>query len=112
MAYGMSWEQFWYEDPWMVRAFAQTFLLKQKLRNEYAWIQGAYIANAFASVLATSFGKKKVDYLNKPLDLYPKTKHEQEEEKRQQRLKLIRQLNLLKTMAKKKDTGVNQDGNT
>ena len=51
MAYGMSYEQFWYEDPWMVRAFAQTFLLKQKLRNEYAWIQGAYIANAFASVL-------------------------------------------------------------
>lgn len=112
MAYGMSYEQFWYEDPWMVRAYAQTFLLKQKLRNEYAWIQGAYIANAFASVLATSFGKKKVDYLNKPLDLYPKTKQEQEEEKRQQRLKLIRQLNYLKSMAKKKDTGVNQDGNT
>ena len=112
MAYGMTYEQFWYEDPWMVRAYAQSFLLKRKLENENMWIQGAYFANALSAVLASSFGKKRVDYINKPLDLFPKTEAEIEADKREQRIKLIKQLNLLKSSMQKKNTGVDQNGNT
>ena len=76
------------------------------------WIQGAYISHAFATVIANSFGKKKTDYLKKPLDLFPKTEAEEKAEIREEKRKLITWLNGLKRSAsqKKKNTGSDQDG--
>ena len=93
MAYGMTYEQFWYGDPWMAMAYVQAYLVKQKLRNEEMWIQGAYISNAVSVAIANTFGKKRTDYMNKPLDVYPKTDAEEREEARKQTLKLIEMLN-------------------
>ena len=104
----MTYEQFWYEDPWMVRAYAQAYLLKRKIANEEAWINGAYVYNALTAALATAFGKTKVKYIAKPADFFPKTEAEVEEEKRQKRRKLIRFLNSLKKA--KKNTGSESDG--
>ena len=112
IAYGMTYEQYWYGDPWMVRAYAQAYLIKRKVENENMWIMGSYIANAFGTVLANSFGKKKVDYLKKPMDIFPKTEAEQKAEIREERRKLISWLNGLKKSAakKNKDTGSDQNG--
>lgn len=112
----MTYEQYWYGDPWMARAYAQAYLLKRKIENENAWILGAYMANAFGSVLANSFGKKKVKYLDKPMDLFPKTEAEKSAEIREERRKLIDFLSKWKRSAdrKKKNTGSDQheSGNT
>ena len=112
MAYGMTYEQYWYGDPWMTRAFAQAYLLKRKIQNENMWILGAYMTNAFATVIANSFGKKKTDYMKKPLDIFPKTEAEQKAEIREEKRKLITWLNGLKRSAsqRKKNTGSDQDG--
>lgn len=108
----MTYEQYWYGDPWMTRAYAQAYLLKRKIENENMWIMGAYVTNAFATVLANSFGKKKTDYLKKPLDLFPKTEAEQKAEIREERRKLIAKLNgMMKAFRKReKNTGSDQDG--
>ena len=106
----MTWEQYWYGDPWMTRAYAQAYLLKRKVENENAWIAGAYMANAFGTVIANSFGKKKQKYLEKPLDIFPKTEYEKQAEIREERRKLIEWLNRMKRSAKKKDTGSGQNG--
>ena len=112
MAYGMTYEQYWHGDPWMVRAYAQAYLLKRKIENENAWIQGAYIANAFGSVIASSFGKRAVKYMEKPMDLFPKTESEKAEEIRNERRKLIQFLSGWKKAVdrKKKNTGSDQNG--
>ena len=112
IAYGMTYEQFWYGDPWMCRAYAQAYLLKRKVDNENAWILGAYTANAFGTVLATAFSKnKKAKYLEKPLDIFPKTEAEKQAELREERRKLITWLNgWKKSAAKKKNTGSGSDG--
>ena len=112
MAYGMTYEQYWYGDPWMVRAYAQTYLLKRKIENENMWIMGAYVANAFGTVIGNAFGKKKMKYLEKPLDVFPKTDAEEQSEIREERRKLITWLNGLKRSAsqKKKNTGSDQNG--
>lgn len=112
IAYGMTWEQFWYGDPWMASAYAQAYLLKRKIENENAWIQGAYVANAFGTVLSNAFGKKKVDYLKKPLDIFPKTEAEQKAEVREERRKLITWLNGIKKLSSRKNnnTGSGQNG--
>ena len=112
MAYGMTYEQFWYGDPWMVRAFAQAYLIRRKVQNENMWIQGAYISNAVTIAIANTFGKKKVDYHKKPLDLFPKTEAEEQSEVREERRKLIALLNGIKKAAvkKEKNTGSDSDG--
>ena len=110
MLYGMTYEQFWYGDPWMVRAFEQAYRLKQRKRNEEMWIQGAYIANAVSVALNNGFSKKKIDYLKAPLDIYPKTEAEEQEELRQQKIQLIRQLSLMSASFKQKQKGTDEHG--
>ena len=112
MAYGMTYEQYWFGDPWMTRAYAQAFLLRRKIQNENMWIQGAYVANAVTTAIANAFGKKKVDYLKQPLDLFPKTESEKQTEIREERKKLIAWLNGMKKamMKKKQIQGSDSDG--
>ena len=110
MAYGMTYEQYWYGDPWMARAYAQSYLLKRKIENENAWILGAYMANAFGTVIGNAFGKKKVNYLDKPMDIFPKTEAEKQAEVREEKRKLINWLNGMKRLADKKNTGSGQNG--
>lgn len=110
ITYGMTYEQYWYGDPWMVRAYAQSYLLKRKIENENAWILGAYMANAFGTVLVNAFGKKHEKYLEKPLDIFPKTESEEKAEVREERRKLITWLNGMKRSSKKTNTGSDKDG--
>ena len=112
LSYGMTYEQYWDGDPWMTRAYAQAYLLKRKIENENMWILGAYVANAFGTVIGNAFGKKKLKYLEKPLDIFPKTDAEKQAEVRAERRKLISWLNGLKKSAakKNKDTGSDQNG--
>lgn len=102
LAYGMTYEQYWQGDPWMCRAYAQSYLLKRKIQNENMWIQGAYVANAFGTVLSNAFSKRQSKYLEKPLDIFPKTESERKSEIREERRKLIALLNGWKRSAKKK----------
>ena len=108
MAYGMTYEQFWQGDPWMVKAFEQAHLLKQRMRNEQMWIQGAYIANAVTVAINNCLSKHKIDYLKKPLDIYPKTEAEEREEVRKEKLQVIAYFNALKANMNAKK-GTDQD---
>lgn len=108
----MTYEQYWEGDPWMARAYAQAFLVRRKLENENMWILGAYMTNAVTTAIANTFGKKRVDYLKQPLELFPKTESEKKAEVREQKQKLIAWLNSMKRAAVKrsKNTGSESDG--
>ena len=109
----MSYEQYWYDDPYLTRAYAQAYLLKRKTENENMWIQGAYIANAVTVAIANSFGKRHVDYLKQPLELFPKTESEQKEEVREKRRKIVEKLLMVQAAfnsKRKAKTGVDQSG--
>lgn len=94
----------------MVEAYPDYYLLSQRKRNEEMWIQGAYIANAVSVALNNGFNKHKIDYLKKPLDIYPKTAAEEQEEIRQTRLRLVQQLSLISAQFKKSQKGTDQHG--
>lgn len=105
----MTYEQYWYGDPWMVVAYKEAYLMKRKVDNENMWIQGAYIANAVSTAIQNTFGKKHVDYLKQPLELFPKTKAEKAEEIRSTKRKLIDYLNKMKkSFGKKNKTGADE----
>ena len=110
MMYGMSYQDFWYGDPWMVRAYREAFLLKQRKRNEEMWIQGAYIANAVSVALNNGFNKRKIDYMKEPFDIFPKTEAEERDEIRKERQKIVKNLTKLAALSKQSKKGTDQNG--
>ena len=68
--YGMSYEQFWEGDPWMVKSFAEKHLLERKMKNEEMWIHGAYMLEAVSVALANGFSKHREKYLEKPFEIF------------------------------------------
>lgn len=71
---GMTWEQYWYGDPWMARDYRKAEELRQQRANTDAWLQGAYVYDALARIspILHPFAKKGVKplpYLDKPYPL-------------------------------------------
>ena len=91
----------------MARAYAQAYLLKRKVANEEMWLNGVYMCHALQSVIGTAFGKQRVKYIEKPLEIYPKTDAEKNQEVREERQKLISYLNKWKKSTDKQGVGKN-----
>lgn len=89
IVYGMTYEQFWFGDPYMAKAYREAHLLKRRMRNEELWLSGLYNYNGFGAVIATAFGKRSQQYVEKPFDIFQKTALEKKEEERQKKRKLI-----------------------
>ena len=89
MLYGMTYEQFWFGDPWMAKAYKQKHLLERKQKNEEMWVNGMYQLSALSVALNNAFNKHKIKYMKEPFDIFPKTEAEKEAEKRAERQKLI-----------------------
>lgn len=86
LAIGMTEEQFWDKDVWLIKAFRKADKIKQERLNEQAWLQGAYVYDAIArlSPILHAFAKegtKAEPYIEKP---YPLTKEKQEEAKEEE----------------------------
>lgn len=89
---GMTYEQYWEGSPFLTVAYRKAYRLRREAENEQAWLQGLYIYDAFAVVLANVFAKrgaKKKNYIEKPIDIFPLTEaekrmREQEEYKKMQ----------------------------
>lgn len=91
MAIGMSYQEFWYEDPYLVRYYREAHNYKRKLENEKMWVQGMYFTNAIACCL-----DKKNKYPEKPYDIFPKTAREKQAEIEANRQKVIEYFNTIK----------------
>jgi hypothetical protein len=64
--------------------------------NEHSWILGGYIARAVSVAISNCFSKHGAKYIDKPLDIFPKTEAEEAAEVRENKRKLIEYLNSLK----------------
>ena len=97
MLYGMTYEQYWFGDPWMAKAYKEKHLLERKQKNEEMWVNGMYKLSALNVALNNAFNKHKIDYVKKPFDIFPKTEAEKEGAKRVERRKLLSRINQLST---------------
>lgn len=74
---GMTYAQYWYGDPQMVRAFYEAYKLKRQHENEIAWLHGLYNFEALSIALSNAFsekGKQPENYPSKPHDFDGKEK--------------------------------------
>lgn len=85
MAMGMSYEEFWYASPCLIKTYLKAHELKVEQRNQELFLQGLYNYKAFQAVieefsygLSGKKGKKPEGYLEYPI---PITEHEKEMEK-------------------------------
>ena len=89
MAMGMSPEEYWKGDVWLVKDYREAYRIRNDENNALAWLNGLYVYEAFAVVMQNAFGKGKMEtYPNEPHDLHPKEKTAEEiREEYYQRLK-------------------------
>ena len=76
----------------MAKHYKEMHNLKRREKNEEMWINGMYQMSAVGVALHNAFDNKKVKYIEKPFDIFPKSKAEEEQEIRAERQKLIETL--------------------
>lgn len=81
----------------MAEAYREAHILRRRMINEELWLTGLYNHSAFGSVVGSAFGKRKMDYVKEPFNIFPKTKLEKREEERKEKQKLIDILNAWKS---------------
>lgn len=87
MALGMTYEQYWYGDPLMARAFYKADKIRQQRMNDEAWLYGAYTLRALQATVGNIFlkkGAKPVEYPRKPIDISEETEEEKEAREEQE----------------------------
>lgn len=86
----MTYEQFWEQDVELVKFYREAWQLKQQVRNQDLWLQGAYIYEAIldAAPVLHPFAKKgtkPVPYREQPYELFTKkSNHKKQLTKEQQ----------------------------
>ena len=74
LIYGMTSDQFWYDDPQLFFSYARAYEMQQERKAEYdnwlAWISGQYHLAAIAQATTTKSGAKI--YPKQPYDILKK----------------------------------------
>ena len=84
LAIGMTYEQFWEKESWLVKSYREAQKIRSRDVNYSAWLNGVYILQALQSgipVILNGIVKQPVtlpNYPEKPIDLDQKSKEEQE----------------------------------
>lgn len=86
MSYGLSYDEFWYDDPFKAKYQLQSYKIRLREQDELMWEQGMYIYEAIlqCSPILHPFSKaqKPLPYTEKP---HLKEIEEQEDEEAKQR---------------------------
>ena len=85
----MSYDQYWNDDPALVRAYRRSAEIKAERKNQELWLQGMYIYDALccASPILRAFSKKgakPVPYPSAPYALSP-AQQKKDKESREKR---------------------------
>ena len=74
---GMTWSQFWLDEPELVIAYRKAEMIRKRRKNEELWLEGVYMAEALNATVGNMFSKgQKHPY---PAEPFPLTAEEQQE---------------------------------
>ena len=102
---GMSMKEYWEESPFLAVVYRKAYRLKRETENEQAWLQGLYIYDAFAVCLANVFAKrgaKKLNYMEKPVDIFPLTEREKKRREAEEVIKMQRAMEAIASRQRQK----------
>jgi len=95
MSYGMSFNEYWYESPYLAKFYREAYKLRLRHEDTFMWNQGMYIYEALCDVspILHAFSKKgtkPLQYRNKPM---LETSTDLQTEKEKAKAKEIKQKN-------------------
>lgn len=77
LAMGMTWTQFWVDEPELTIAYRKADAIRRRRKNEELWLEGIYMAEALNATVGNMFSKgQKHPY---PAEPFPLTVDEQQE---------------------------------
>ena len=112
LTYGMTYEQYWDDDPNLAKAYREAHFLRLKRKNEELWLQGIYMTHALQSTVGNMFikkGAKPIEYPKEPLAITEKEVKERQE--RDARLKFERLKMAMEMRARKRKGGASVNKN-
>lgn len=85
LSIGMTYEQFWEQDCELVKYYRKAAQIRQDLRNQDAWLQGAYFYEALidAAPVLRAFAKKgtkPTPYRESPYELFSRQDKKQQKQ--------------------------------
>lgn len=88
MSLGMTYEEYWYGNPLLVRSYLQAEEYRRRKENYNLWLGGIYMQQAIASTIGNAFLEKGASpnrYPEKPfaIDAESIEKERQEQEERE-----------------------------
>ena len=113
LSIGMTYDQYWYGDPLMVRTFYKAHKLKEQLADQQAWLQGQYVMAAIGATLGNMLSDEKSDPIEYPEEPYLLTEERQRSEVRriaqEEREKAFAQAYMLQMVQAGKNWGKKED---
>ena len=90
----MTPEDYWHASPEVTSAYREAYKTRKEERNWEMWLQGLYIYHAVSIALNNAFNKdKKLEYMDRPLDIFPPSEEEIRERQEEEAKRLERTLN-------------------
>ena len=96
LSYGMTYQQFWEEEPPLAADYREAHKIMQKRQNLNAWMQGFYVYNAigaFAEILPAfpKKGAKIQPYMEEPIAMTDEEVKERADRKQLEKMERIKQ---------------------
>ena len=86
MAIGMTYDEYWFGDPLLVRAYYKAVQLRRKRADEDAWLNGLYVLNALNATVGNMFrkpGQAPAEYPKEPFTVQEDRRKEEERTEKQ-----------------------------
>lgn len=90
LSIGMTYDQFWYDEPRLVRSYRKADELKRRRMNEELWLAGMYTADALSATVGNMFSKKKQKYPSEPRPITEIELRERKERERNLKMEKIK----------------------
>lgn len=91
LAMGMTWTQFWIDEPELAIAYRRAEAIRKRRKNEELWLAGMYVAEALNATVGNMFSKgQKHPYPSEPFPITAdeqQERREREERNRMERMK-------------------------
>ena len=88
---GMTWTQFWLDEPELAIAYRKAEAIRKRRKNEELWLEGVYMAEALSATVGNMFAKgQKHQYPSEPFPLTEEEQRERREREEKARMERIK----------------------